>query len=90
MKAETSPKRRVRPKEGTVIKKSGNKSVLVEVTRRVIHPKYKKVVKRKKRFMVHDEENKAQIGDVITFTESRPISKKKRWKLVTIGRAKRA
>ncbi len=90
MKAEASQKRKVKPKEGTVIRKSGNKSILVEVTRRVIHPKYKKIVKKKKRFMVHDEENKAQIGDIITFTESKPISKRKRWKLLTAGKGKRA
>lgn len=90
MKAEANQKRKIKPKEGRVIRRSGDKSVLVEVTRRIIHPQYKKIVKRKKRFMVHDEENKAQVGDIITFTESRPFSKRKRWKLLTAGKEKRA
>ncbi len=90
MKAEVSQKRKVRPKEGKVIRKSGDKSLLVEVTRRVIHQKYKKIVKKRKRFMVHDEENRAQVGDIVTFTESRPFSKRKRWKLLTTGKEKRA
>lgn len=90
MKAETSQKRNVRPREGKVIRKSGDKSLLVEVTRRIIHRRYKKIVKRKKHFMVHDEENRAQVGDIITFTESKPYSKRKRWKLLTTGKEKRA
>lgn len=90
MKAEASQKRKVKPKEGKVIRKSGDKSIMVEVTRRIIHPKYKKIVKKRKRFMVHDEENKARVGDTITFTESRPFSKRKRWRLLTAGKEKRA
>jgi small subunit ribosomal protein S17 len=88
LKAEASQKRKVKPKEGKVIRKSGDKSILVEVTRRVVHPAYKKIVKKKKRFMVHDEENKARVGDIISFTESRPFSKRKRWKLLTAGKKK--
>jgi small subunit ribosomal protein S17 len=89
LKAEASQKHRIRPKEGIVIRRSGDKSVLVEVTRRIIHPRYKKIVKKKKRFMVHDEENRARVGERITFTESRPFSKRKRWKLLTAGKEKR-
>lgn len=88
MKKADKQKQRRRPKQGKVIKKSGDKSILIEVIRRVKHPMYGKIVKKRKKFMVHDEENKAQVGDTVTFIESRPISKKKRWKLLSISLAR--
>jgi small subunit ribosomal protein S17 len=90
LKAEVSQKRKTKPREGVVVRKSGNKSVLVEVTRRIIHPKYKKIVIRKKCFMIHDEENEAKVGDRVTFIESKPISRRKRWKLLAVVKGKGA
>jgi small subunit ribosomal protein S17 len=75
-----------KPKTGIVVKVSGDKSILVEVVRRVRHPMYGKIVKRKKKFMVHDEKNSAQIGDIVSFVDSRPFSKRKRWKIVSVGK----
>ena len=74
-------------KEGKVVKISGNKSVLVEVTRRVRHPVYGKIVKKRKKFMVHDDDNIAQIGDLVTFVESRPLSRRKRWRILKIEKS---
>ena len=85
MKSADSRQRKRRSKQGEVVKKSGDKSILVEVKRRVKHPVYGKIITKKKKFMVHDDENKAQIGDIVTFVESRPISKRKRWKLISVG-----
>lgn len=67
--------------KGTVIKKSGDKTVKVEVERVVNHPIYKKNFKKTKNFLVHDEENKAQVGDIVTFYETKPVSKRKTWTL---------
>ena len=69
---------------GTVASNKMDKSATVVVERRVKHPIYHKVVKRTKKFMVHDENNECSIGDVVRIEESRPHSKRKRWKLVEI------
>ncbi|MCL4115575.1 UNVERIFIED_CONTAM: hypothetical protein GTU68_006560 [Idotea baltica] len=57
------------------------KSITVSVERRLPHPIYGKFVKRSKKFMAHDEKNECQIGDVVRITETRPMSKTKRWRL---------
>ena len=56
-----------------------SKTIVVEVTRRVRHKLYKKIIKRTKRYHAHDENNEHQIGDLVTIQESRPISKIKSW-----------
>lgn len=61
-----------------------DKTVVVEVTRQWMHPKYKKTVKRTKKYLVHDVKSQANIGDIVTFTESKPISKRKRFKLMEV------
>jgi len=81
----TSVKRVRKERKGKVVKKSGDKSILVEIERRVKHPIYGKIVTKKKKFMVHDVYNKANVGDVVTFVETRPLSKRKRWKLIKIA-----
>ncbi|MCK4234607.1 30S ribosomal protein S17 [candidate division WOR-3 bacterium] len=86
LKVEDRKRGKLKDRVGKVVKKSGDKSILVEVTRRVKHPVYGKILKKRKRFMVHDEENMAQIGDLIKFVDSRPFSKRKRWRIVTIGK----
>ena len=69
---------------GTIVSNKMNKTVVVKVERKFSHPKFKKVVKRTKKYKCHDEENKCSVGDVITMAEVRPLSKEKRWSLVDI------
>lgn len=68
---------------GIVVSASMAKTLVVEVRVESTHPLYKKVFTRKKKFYVHDEDSKAQIGDTVTFRETRPLSKTKRWLLVS-------
>ena len=71
-------------REGVVVSDCQNKTIVVEVTRRTSHPLYKKVVKSTKKYYAHDEENKAKVGDKVTISETRPLSKLKRWRLVEV------
>ena len=73
--------------QGRVIKKSGDKTVSMLVERKVMHPRYHKIVKRFKKYLVHDEKNEANVGDVITAIECRPISKRKSFRLKEIVQA---
>jgi small subunit ribosomal protein S17 len=61
-----------------------DKSIVVTVERRVMHPKYGKFVKRSSTFMAHDEKEDANVGDTVRISETRPMSKRKRWRLVEI------
>ena len=67
-----------------VISKSGNKSIKVAIDYKVKHPKYGKYVKRRTTLSVHDEYNKAHVGDMVAVSECRPYSKSKSWRLVEI------
>ena len=67
---------------GTVISSNGNKTIVVEVTRRVKHKLYKKIIKSSKKYHAHDENNKFKIGDDVKIIESKPYSKMKRWKVI--------
>jgi len=69
---------------GTVVSDKMNKTVVVEVTTRWQHPLYKKVVKSTKNYLAHDEAEKAKVGDQVSITPHRPLSKKKRWALEEI------
>jgi small subunit ribosomal protein S17 len=60
------------------------KSIVVAIERRVIHPLYKKYVTHTTKLMAHDEKNEASIGDVVKIMETRPLSARKRWRLVEI------
>ena len=64
---------------GKVVSSKSNKSIVVEVTRRVKHKLYKKIIKRVKRYHAHDEDNVYKIGDNVTIQETKPISKMKSW-----------
>ena len=68
-------------KVGTVVSTKMAKTIVVEVTRRVPHPVYKRIVSRRKRFYAHDEESTAKLGDTVRIIEHRPLSKLKRWAL---------
>lgn len=80
----TENTKNVRTLSGRVVSNKMDKSVTVLVERFVKHPIYKKFVKTSTKVMAHDEANECQIGDLITIKESRPLSKKKAWALVSI------
>ena len=69
---------------GTVTSNKMNKSVVVKVETKVMHPKYGKFVKHSTKFMAHDEKQECGIGDTVKIMETRPLSKQKRWRLVEI------
>lgn len=73
-------------KVGEVVSTKMQKTIIVEVTRRVTHPLYKRIVTKRKRFYAHDEQGQAKIGDVVRIIECRPLSKLKRWTLGDIIR----
>src|SRR6476661_3612837 len=68
-------------KVGTVVSTKMAKTIVVEVSRRVPHPIYKRIVTRRKKFYAHDEDSNARIGDTVRIIEHRPLSKLKRWAL---------
>ena len=69
---------------GLVTSNKMDKSIVISVERRLRHPMYGKFLKHNKKFMAHDETNDAKIGDTVRITETRPLSKLKRWRLVEI------
>lgn len=69
---------------GTVVSDKMDKTVVVVVERVIKHKLYKKYVKLHKKFKVHDEENACRIGDIVMITETRPLSKTKRWRVSKI------
>ena len=82
---ETDKPRRLRKERvGQVVSNKMAKTAVVETVARVPHPKFGKIIKQVKRFYVHDEESKAQVGDTVRIMETRPLSKLKRWRLVEV------
>jgi small subunit ribosomal protein S17 len=73
-----------RERIGVVVSDSMDKSIVVVVKRKVKHPIYGKFVNKSSKFMAHDEENNAHTGDTVKISETRPLSKNKRWRLVEI------
>lgn len=69
---------------GLVVSDKMQKTVVVQIDRRVPHPVYGKMVTRSKRLKAHDEENSAKLGDTVRIMETRPLSKDKRWRVVEI------
>lgn len=69
---------------GKVISNKMNKTIVVQVERKVKHPLYGKYVRRFSKMYAHDEENACRIGDLVVIQQSRPLSKLKRWKLIEI------
>ena len=68
--------------EGVVVSDKMDKTVVVKVERRVMHPIYKKFIKRSKRYAAHDENNQCKLGDVVKIRECRPLSRSKRWEVL--------
>ncbi len=66
---------------GKVVSDKMNKTIVVEVERRVPHPQFKKIIRRTSKFYAHDEHEVAKIGDRVLISETRPLSKLKRWNL---------
>jgi small subunit ribosomal protein S17 len=84
--AESTLKSHKNTKVGHVVSNKMEKTIVVQVTRRVSHPFYKRIVTRKKNFHAHDEANTALIGDVVRIAECRPMSRTKHWRLDEIIR----
>lgn len=78
-------------KLGIVTSNKMQKTVVVTVVRQVSHPLYKRVVRYSKNFMAHDEKNQCQVGDTVRIVETRPLSARKRWRVLEIvARTKQA
>lgn len=83
--AEQEPKQTSRrARQGVVLSKSGDKSVVVRVEERRRHPRYGKVMKHASKFHAHDENNAAKVGDQVRIVECRPISRMKCWRLIEV------
>ena len=72
---------------GTVTSRSGRKSVKVTIAYKIPHPRYTKVINRKTVVHAHDENDEAKVGDKVQIMETRPISKLKRWRIVSVAEA---
>ena len=68
--------------QGTVVSDRNDKTVVVRVERQVMHPVYKKYVRKSNKFHAHDENNRFKMGDIVRIRECRPLSKLKRWEVV--------
>jgi small subunit ribosomal protein S17 len=78
------PQTQKRELVGEVVSDKMDKTIIVEVSRRVRHPRYQKVMTTYKKFYAHDEKSEAGVGDKVRIVESRPLSKLKRWALVQV------
>jgi small subunit ribosomal protein S17 len=81
---DTPKQARKTTKVGTVIAKKMKKTVTVQVERQIRHPLYRKTIRRKQTFLVHDEAETCKVGDIVRIIETRPISKTKRWRIQAI------
>jgi small subunit ribosomal protein S17 len=85
--AETEAKKALKnEKVGQVVSTKMQKTIVVEVSRRVPHPLYKRIIGKRKKFYAHDEESTAKNGDIVRIVECRPLSKLKRWRLAEVVR----
>ena len=84
MTQQTQVENRRRTREGVVISDKMNKTIIVEVTRLIQHPQFKKIVRRRVKYSAHDEKNEAKMGSKVRIEETSPISKNKRWRLIKV------
>ena len=84
--ADETVKGHKQEKIGQVVSTKMTKTIVVEVSRRVPHPVYKKIIGRRKKFYAHDEQATAHVGDVVRIVETRPLSRLKRWTLAEVIR----
>ena len=68
--------------QGVVVGDKANQTITVLVERRIMHPLYKKFIKRTKKYHVHDQDNRCKVGDLVRIEECRPISKTKSWRII--------
>ena len=68
--------------QGTVVSNKNDKTISVSVVRKIMHPVYKKYIKRTKKYSAHDESNACELGQIVKIRETKPISKKKKWILI--------
>ena len=76
--------RRRKTRSGLVVSDKMDKTIVVQIDRMVMHPIYKKFVKQRVKYKVHDETNDARVGDTVLIEECRPLSKQKRWRMKSI------
>jgi len=69
---------------GKVVSDKMDKSIVVQIERKIQHELYQRTMKRTKKYIAHDEENTAKVGDRVEIIESKPTSKRKRWRLVKV------
>jgi small subunit ribosomal protein S17 len=84
MTSSSNERKQRKIRTGIVVSDKMDKTVVVEVSRTVLHPVYKKFVRRRKRFMAHDEDNRCRIGDEVMIVETRPLSRQKNWRVQKI------
>jgi small subunit ribosomal protein S17 len=76
--------RRRKTRSGLVVSDKMDKTIVVQIDRMVMHPIYKKYVKQRVKYKVHDETNEARVGDTVQIEECRPLSKQKRWRMKSV------
>jgi small subunit ribosomal protein S17 len=79
---QENPRSQRKNRVGQVVTAGADKTIVVAVRTRVPHARYGKIVKRTSKFMAHDEKNECSVGDVVRIVETRPLSKRKRWRYV--------
>ena len=84
MAAEAEARNQRKGRVGVIVSDKGDKTVVVLVERQFAHPLYGKQVKRTKKYHAHDEKNEFRIGDTVRITETRPLSKLKRWRVTEL------
>lgn len=77
-------KKIIKSKVGVVVSDAMTKTVVVQVERRMLEPTFKKYISRRKKFLAHDEKEECGVGDVVEICETRPLSRRKSWKVVSI------
>ena len=84
--AQHTPKGHKNQKVGQVVSTKMQKTIVVEVSRRVSHRAYKKIISKRRKFYAHDEDGTARVGDIVRIVECRPLSRLKRWRLTEVIR----
>jgi len=75
---------RTKSRVGVVVSSKMDKTIVVAITRKIMHPLYKKTVKKTKKFYAHDESKQCQEGDIVEIKETKPLSRTKRWRVSKI------
>ena len=81
----TETRENIRKKRtGVVLSNKMKKTIVVQIKRKALHPLYGKIIEKAAKFKVHDEKNEAHLGDTVEIEETRPLSKDKRWRFLTV------